>query len=215
MDAAASKFPKKPTVENQQASTKNSAYPNTLNASNPKPTLSVPPTVKAQTTSTPYESKSANFLSPNNITSINANNSNSKSILAPNININNITTNANSSSHLLASIINNNTHMNMNSSQRDNANSSSSSGGSASGGAGGGISSSLIINGNGVSSSEVISYQRVKKTILNSSSIDDEIKIREEYLNQLASIDLNKYSFPNEYICFLFKIIYPTYALKD
>lgn len=46
---------------------------------------------------------------------------------------------------------------------------------------------------------DIISYQRVKKVIrIDTTSIDDEIEAREAYLNHLKSIDLDKYSFPNE-----------------
>lgn len=49
------------------------------------------------------------------------------------------------------------------------------------------------------SSSAVVSSQRVKKVIIETSLVDDEIQQREAYLNHLKSIDLSKYSFPNEY----------------
>lgn len=49
-----------------------------------------------------------------------------------------------------------------------------------------------------VAPGDVISYQRVKKIVIDTSSLDDEIRARENYLNHLKSIDLDKYSFPNE-----------------
>lgn len=49
-----------------------------------------------------------------------------------------------------------------------------------------------------LSPDDVISYQRVKKIIVEHTGIDDEIEARENYLNHLRSIDLSKYSFPNE-----------------
>ena len=47
--------------------------------------------------------------------------------------------------------------------------------------------------------------QRSKRIILNENhhinqQIDAEIKLKERYLKQLKSIDLAKYSFPNEYV---------------
>jgi len=39
---------------------------------------------------------------------------------------------------------------------------------------------------------------RMSKVTINEQAIDEEIRIREKYLNQLKSIDLSKYSFPNE-----------------
>jgi hypothetical protein len=45
----------------------------------------------------------------------------------------------------------------------------------------------------------VISYQRVKRFIVNSSeSSEVQLKIKEQILNQLKSIDIAKFSFPNE-----------------
>lgn len=49
-----------------------------------------------------------------------------------------------------------------------------------------------------VSPNDVISYQRIKKVIFEQTGIDGEIEARENYLNHLKSIDLTKYSFPNE-----------------
>lgn len=49
-----------------------------------------------------------------------------------------------------------------------------------------------------LSPDDVISYQRVKKVIVEHTGIDEEIEARENYLNHLRSIDLSKYSFPNE-----------------
>ena len=45
---------------------------------------------------------------------------------------------------------------------------------------------------------------------INQRSIDNEIKIKETYVKHLKSIDLAKYSFPNEYIYlfFSFKLIF-------
>lgn len=40
----------------------------------------------------------------------------------------------------------------------------------------------------------------VTKLVINEEKLDNEIMIRETYLNQLKSIDLSKYSFPNEYV---------------
>ena len=40
----------------------------------------------------------------------------------------------------------------------------------------------------------------VTKLVINEEKLDNEILIRETYLNQLKSIDLSKYSFPNEYV---------------
>ena len=46
---------------------------------------------------------------------------------------------------------------------------------------------------------DVISYQRVKKVIINSSESNQvQLKIKEQILSQLKSIDLAKYSFPHE-----------------
>ena len=41
----------------------------------------------------------------------------------------------------------------------------------------------------------------ITKLVINEEKLDNEILIRETYLNQLKSIDLSKYSFPNEYVC--------------
>ena len=40
---------------------------------------------------------------------------------------------------------------------------------------------------------------RMAKLVINNDAIDEELRVRENYLNQLKSIDLSKYSFPNEY----------------
>jgi hypothetical protein len=48
--------------------------------------------------------------------------------------------------------------------------------------------------------------QRVNRVILNDNQqIDAEIKLKEDYIKHLKSIDLAKYSFPNEYVDFVFK----------
>lgn len=39
---------------------------------------------------------------------------------------------------------------------------------------------------------------RMSKIVINNDAIDEELRVRENYLNQLKSIDLTKYSFPNE-----------------
>ena len=39
---------------------------------------------------------------------------------------------------------------------------------------------------------------RMSKVVINNDAIDEELRVRENYLNQLKSIDLAKYSFPNE-----------------
>ena len=52
---------------------------------------------------------------------------------------------------------------------------------------------------NDLTSTMVISYQRVKRFIVNSSeSSEVQLKIKEQILNQLKSIDIAKFSFPNE-----------------
>ena len=88
----------------------------------------------------------------------------------------------------------------MNTSQRDQHNMNNSDNGN---------SASILINVTGASGGDVISYQRVKKTISRSTyqdQIDEEIKVREDYLNRMKSIDLEKYSFPNELVLFIYLI---------
>ena len=57
-----------------------------------------------------------------------------------------------------------------------------------------------IINNSSLMSEErVISYRRIKKTVTESEELKEiELREKEQYLQQLKSIDLNKFSFPNE-----------------
>jgi hypothetical protein len=46
---------------------------------------------------------------------------------------------------------------------------------------------------------DVVSYQRIKKVVIETStSTASQVKLKEDQLRHLQSIDLNKYSFPNE-----------------
>jgi hypothetical protein len=54
------------------------------------------------------------------------------------------------------------------------------------------------ISSNSNNGEDIISCQRIRKVVISNESSDHELKAKEEYLNHLRSIDLNKFSFPNE-----------------
>jgi hypothetical protein len=54
------------------------------------------------------------------------------------------------------------------------------------------------ISSNSNNGDDIISCQRIRKVVISNESSDQELKVKEEYLNHLRSIDLNKFSFPNE-----------------
>lgn len=56
---------------------------------------------------------------------------------------------------------------------------------------------SAVSDGPQSSSGEIV--VRMSRLVINNDAIDDQLRVRENYLNRLKSIDLSKYSFPNEY----------------
>ena len=60
------------------------------------------------------------------------------------------------------------------------------------------ISTSNVPQLNDKENQNIISYQRVIKNIVVNDISDAEIKLKEEYVSRLKSIDLNQFSFPNE-----------------
>lgn len=67
----------------------------------------------------------------------------------------------------------------------------------------GNLTQSSVVDDHGADSNANTSrdaFVRMSKVVINNNVIDEEIRVRENYLNQLKSIDLNKFSFPNEYV---------------
>lgn len=59
---------------------------------------------------------------------------------------------------------------------------------------------SVVVNKscNNLNSDEIVSTNVTKKYVTINSAKDEELKAKEDYLNHLKSIDMTKYSYPNE-----------------